>query len=603
MGRQSLGDSVAKNIQARLQAAGAMHQQGRLKEAQAIYEDILKSDPKQLDALHLLGIIAAQSKHFQNAADLIAKAIAIEPENSAFYYNQGIVLKELKQLEAAVVSYDRAIAIKPDYAEAYFNRGIALKELRQLEAAVESYDRAIMIKPDYAEVYSNRGIALQELNQPDAAIVSYNCAITIKPDYAGAYSNRGLALLELKQLDAAIASFDRAITIKPNFSEAYYNRGIALKELKQPEAAIANYDRAITIKPDYAEAFFNRGNALRDLKQLAPAIASYDRAIAIKPDFAEAYWNKSLALLLGGDFKNGLSLYEWRWKKGDAGKRWRSFAQPLWLGNELLKGKSILIHSEQGLGDTIQFCRYVPRLFEAGANVLFAPQKPLRGLMKKLGTNVSIVDENDPTLQFDFHAPLLSLPLAFKTNLTNIPSSIPYLYPDENRMNLWKKKISVGGFKIGICWHGGPSKIDTGRSLPVDNFYRLSKLKNVQLISLQKGEGVSQLRDLRLDMKIETLDESFDSGPDAFMDTAAVMKLCDLVITSDTAAAHLAGALGVPVWVALKFVPDWRWMVDRDDSPWYPTMQLFRQRSDGDWKGLFSEIEQSVIQLFGENVT
>ncbi len=495
-----LGDNLAKNIQARLQAAGAMHQQGRLKEAQAIYEDILKSDPKQLDALHLLGIIAAQSKHFQYAADLIAKAIAIEPENSAFYYNQGIVLKELKQLEAAVVSYDRAIAIKPDYAEAYYNRGIALKELKQLEAAVDSYDRAI------------------------------------------------------------------------------------------------------TIKPDYAEAFFNRGNALRDLKQLASAIASYDRAIAIKPDFAEAYWNKSLALLLGGDFKNGLSLYEWRWKKGDAEKRRRSFSQPLWLGDELLKDKSILIHSEQGLGDTIQFCRYVPRLVEAGANVLFAPQVPLRGLMKKLGTNVIIVDENDPTLQFDFHAPLLSLPLAFKTNLTNIPSSTPYLYPDENRMNLWKKKIRVGGFKIGICWHGGPSKIDTGRSLPVDNFYRLSKLKNVQLISLQKGEGVTQLRDLRLDMKIETLDESFDSGPDAFMDTAAVMKLCDLVITSDTAAAHLAGALGVPVWVALKFVPDWRWMIDRDDSPWYPTMQLFRQQSDGDWKGLFSEIEKSVIQLFGENV-
>lgn len=386
----------------------------------------------------------------------------------------------------------------------------------------------------------------------------------------------------------------------PDFAEAHYNRGIALKALKQPDAAVASYGRAITIKPDYAAAYYNRGNALRELKQLDAAVASYDRAINLDPNDAEAYWNKGFALLLGGDFEKGLPLYEWRWKKRDIEKRRLNFIQPLWLGDESLRGKSILLHCEQGLGDTIQFCRYVSRLSESGVNVLFAPQKPLRRLMENLSSNVSIVDENDPSLEFDFHSPLPSLPLAFKTNLTNIPSFIPYLHADEDRISRWKEKIGKDAFNIGICWEGGTSKIDPGRSFPVGHFHGISKLKNVRLISLQKREGGSQIGNLPSDTKIQSLGEAFDSGQDAFIDTAAVMKLCDLVITADTAVAHVAGALGVPVWVALKFVPDWRWMLDRADSPWYPTMRLFRQKSDGDWKGLFFEIEKSVIHAIGE---
>ncbi len=593
-------NAAAVRAQAQFQEAGSLHKQGRLKEAQSIYEAILEIDPRQFDALHLLGVVAAQSRNYQLAADLITKAIAINPNHSDFYSNRGLALQKLNQLDAAIASYDCAIKIKPDYAEAYSNRGIALQELNQLDAAVASYDRAVTLKPDYAKAYSNRGLALQKLKQLDAAVASYDHAITIKPDYAEAYSNRGLAFQELKQLDAAIASYDSAITIKPDFAEAYYNRGIALKELKRVEAAVTNYDRAITLKPDYAEAYYNRGNALRELKHLDAAVASYDRAITINSNDAQAYWNKGLALLLSGDFERGLPLYEWRWKNGDGDKRQYRSTQPLWLGNASLKDKSILVHCEQGLGDTIQFCRYVSQLGEAGASVIFAPQKTLRGLMKSLGSDVLIVEAGDPTLKFDFHTPLLSLPLAFNTNLTNIPSFTPYLFADEDRISLWKEKIRMDGFKIGVSWQGGASKTDPGRSFSVDHFYELSKLRNVQLISLQKGEGVSQLRELPLDMKIETLGEAFDSGPDAFMDSAAVMMLCDLVITSDTAVAHLAGALGIPVWVALKYVPDWRWMLDRKDSPWYPTMRLFRQKSDGDWKGLFSEIEKSVIQKLCE---
>ena len=591
--------AAAARVQAQFDEACALHQQGRLKEAQALFEAILKTDPKQFDALHLLGIIAVQSNNYQLAADLIAEAIALNSSNSSYYSNRGLALHKLNQFDAAVACYDQAIAIKPDYAEAYLNRGLALRELKQLDAAVDSYDRAIAIKPGLATAYYNRGNALQELRQLDAAVACYDQAIRIKPGYAAAYSNRGLALQELNQLDAAVASYDQIITIKPDFAEAHYNRGIALKELKQLAAAVASYDRAIAIKPDYAEAYYNRGNALRDLKQLDAAIVSYDRAIAIKPDYAEANWNKSLVYLLGGNFEAGWGLYEWRWKKGDMQKRQRSFTQPLWLGSESLKGKSILVHSEQGLGDTIQFCRYVARLNEIGAKVLFAPQQSLRGLMKTLGLNVIIVDETDASLKFDFHTPLQSLPLAFKTNLTNIPSSAPYLFADPARIGRWKEKIGADGFKIGVCWHGGAAKTESGRYFPAEHFYALSRLENVRLLCLHKGEGCAQLHDLPTEMKIETLGEEFDSGPAAFVDTAAVMKQCDLVISCDTAVAHLAGALGIPVWVALQFVPDWRWMLDRNDSPWYPTMRLFRQKSDGDWKSLFSEIQKSVIQQMG----
>ena len=595
--------AAAEVVQAQFDKACALHQQGRLKEAQALFEAILRTDPKQFDALHLLGIIAAQTKNYQLAADLIAKAIAMNSSNSAYYSNLGLALHKLNQFDAAVARYDQAIAIKPDYAEAYLSRGLALRELKLLDAAVDSFDRAIAIKPGLAEAYYNRGSVLQELGQLDAAVACYDQAIRIKPSYAIAYSNRGLALQELNQLDAAVASYDQIIAIQPDFAEAHYNRGIALRELKQLEAAVDSYDRAIAIKPDYAEAYYNRGNALRELKQLDAAATSYDRAITIRPDYAEAYWNKSLVLLLGGNFEAGWELYEWRWKKGDMQKLQRSFTQPRWLGNESLKGKSILVYSEQGLGDTIQFCRYVARLNEAGAKVLFAPQQSLCGLMKNIGLNVSIVEENDPSLKFDFHTPLQSLPLTFKTNLTNIPSLNPYLYADPDRIVRWKEKIGADGFKIGVCWQGSTSKAGSDRSFPVHHFYGLSRLKNVRLIGLQKGDGVSQLHDLPLDMKIESLGEEFDSGRDAFVDTAAVMNLCDLVITSDTAVAHLAGALGVPVWVALQFIPDWRWMLDRNDSPWYPTMRLFRQKSDRDWKALFSEIQKSVIQQMGASGT
>ena len=310
------------------------------------------------------------------------------------------------------------------------------------------------MRPSYAEAYCSRGVVLQKLGMLQEAVASYDLAIAIRPAYAFAFSNRGVALQGLKQLEAAIASCDRAIELMPNLAEAYYNRGIALRELNLLNKSVASYDQAIAIQPNYVEALYNRGNALKELKRLDEAVDSFDRAIMLRPDYAEAQWNKGLTLLLSGDLERGLELYEWRWKKDSAKSPSERFAKPLWTGVESVRDKSILVYSEQGLGDTIQFCRYLFNLTDLGAKVLFSPQKPLRGLMKCLANSVQIVDETESKFEFDFHIPLLSLPLAFKTNLKSIPALTPYLFAEKERVVRWKEAIGAGGFKIGVCWHG-----------------------------------------------------------------------------------------------------------------------------------------------------
>jgi tetratricopeptide (TPR) repeat protein len=580
-----------------IQEAIALHQHGQFGQAEEIYRQLLEIDPRKADALHLLGMIAHQTGHYQGAVDLIGDAIAVNPNVSSFHSNRGLALQELKQLDAAVASYDKAIALEPDYAEAYYNRGNALQELKQLDAAVASYDKAIALKPDYAEAYSNRGLALQELKQLDAAVYSYDKAIAFKLEFAKAYYNRGNALNELKQLDAAVYSYDKAIALKPDFAEAYSNRGIALKELKQLDDAIASYDKAIALKPDYAEAYYNRGTALQELKQLDAAVASCDKAIVLAPDFAEAYWNKSMLLLLTREFVKGFNLYEWRWDEKNTMKWKRNFSQPLWLGEESLSDKTILIHAEQGLGDTIQFCRYIKMVSDLDAKVIFEVQKPLVRLLKDLPGVSTLIAKGDPLPEFDFHCPLLSLPLAFKTDLNSIPSARSYLEAEVVRIAYWKDRIKGDGLKIGIAWQGSKgTTVDIGRSFELKLFEKIATQPNVHLISLQKGYGSEQLKNMPQGMQVMDLGEELDADG-AFLDSAAVIINLDLVISSDTALAHLAGALGIKTWVALKYVPDWRWMLDRQDSPWYPSLKLYRQEKMDDWSTVFDQMQMDIISM------
>ncbi|MBM3302583.1 MAG: glycosyltransferase family protein, partial [Deltaproteobacteria bacterium] len=382
-----------------------------------------------------------------------------------------------------------------------------------------------------------------------------------------------------------------SIELKPDYAEAWSNRGNALNDLRHHEEALASCERAIELKPDSAEAWINRGVALGDLRRHEEALASYDRSIELKPDSADAYWNKSLHLLRLGDFDQGWQLYEWRWQRDKFTSPSRNFPQPLWLGDASLEGGTILLHSEQGFGDSIQFCRYAKLVKKLGARVVLEIESPLIELFTTLEGVDEIVEKGAVLPNFDYHCPLLSLPLAFKTTVTKIPRDVPYLYSGEAKREQWAQHLSISKDKpsIGIVWSGNPKhKNDHNRSIRLedmsqafsDKFHWFSLQKDVPKAEhlLLRSAGVrdhsARLRD--------------------FSDTAGLISQLDLVISVDTSVAHLAGALGKPVWVLLPYVPDFRWMWDHEDSAWYPHMRLFRQSSEGDWDTVIARVGQEL---------
>jgi tetratricopeptide (TPR) repeat protein len=572
-----------------------LFRRGRLAEAKRLARRILADEPRHAQALHLLGVAASQQGNHAEGLRFIDAAMQIEGQSASIHNSCGNVLLALQRFDESVASYDKAIALKSDFAEPFCNRGGALQELKRFDEALASYDRAIALRPNYAEAFCNRGLALQELNRFDEALASYDKAIALTPDYAEAFYNRGLGLQRLNRFDEALASYDRAIALKSDFAEAFCNRGAVLQELKRLEEALASYDQAIALKPNVAEAFYSRGIVLQALSRFDEALASYDHAIALKPSYAEAFWNRALGMLLIGRYEEGWRDYEWRLAAKDFPSRRPDLELPTWQAEDL-SGRHLLVLGEQGLGDTIQFVRYLPLLAERNCKVTFlAPTKLVR-LLRRSIQPAEIVSELKAGQAIDFHVALMSLPLRFNTTLASIPHNVPYLRAEPELEARWKAQIGAHGFKIGIAWQGNP-KIAEGRSIPLEQFVPLSRVPGVRLISLQKHVGLDQLAGLSKDAAIENLGEAFDSSPDAFIDTAAVMTNLDLVITADTSIAHLAGALGRPTWVALKHVPDWRWLLDRDDCPWYPTVRLFRQPRPDDWASVFARINQELKSL------
>jgi tetratricopeptide (TPR) repeat protein len=580
-----------------LQHAVQLHKEGKLDQAELRYIAILKAQPNHFDALHFLGILRSQRGRHAEGLDHIRAALKLKPTDASALSNFGLILRGLRRPEEALASFDKALAIKPDHADALNNRGNALRDLKRPAEALASYDKALAIRPDYAEALYNRGDALKDLKRPAEAVGSYDKALAIKPDYADALNNRGVALTDLKRPAEALASYDKALAIKPDYADALNNRGNALKDLKRPEEALASYDKVLAIKADHADALNNRGNALKDLKRPAEALASYDKALAIRPDYVEALYNRGSTVLLMGDFPAGWSGYEQRWYRRDASPRTFIAPNPVWKGEDI-QGKHIVVYEEQGLGDTIHFSRFLTRLSSLGASVTFLVRSSMHRLLQPFASTIRLTDKPLQGESFDFQCALLSLPAAFGTTLETVPSDIPYLIAEALLVAHWRQRIGGHGFKIGICWQGNPAaKIDFGRSVPLRCFHPIAAIPGVRLISIQKHHGLDQLSDLPSGMTIENLGAEFDSGPDAFVDTAAVMSCLDLIITSDTSVAHLAGALGRPVWVVLKYVPDWRWMLDRSDSPWYPTMKLYRQTVRDDWTGVFDRVAGDVAKL------
>jgi len=607
-----------------LSRATAAYKAGQFAAAEHLCRQVVDSRPDLFDALHLLAIVQSRLGKKDAALANFDRALALRPDSAEAHFNRGLTLHALSRFADALSSYDRALALRPDYAGALLNRGVALYQLERYEealansdralmrlpdhadtllnrglalhalkrfaAALSSYDRALAVRPGHAEALSNRGLTLHAQQRFDEALSSYDRALAARPDYAQALCNRGLALHELKRYDEALASYDRALTLRPDYAEALSNRGLTLHAQKHFDEALASYDRALALRPDYAEAHFNRGLTLDELARFDEALASYDRALALRPDYAEAHLNEGLLRLLLGDFDRGWAKYEWRWKNASLELKERNSPRPLWLGADAIAGKTVLLHSEQGFGDAIQFCRYVPLVAARGARVILEVERPLRELMTSLAGAAQVLAGGDALPHFDLQCPLLSLPLAFGTRHDSIPSAVPYLRAAADAVAAWSARLGTKTRpRIGLVWSGNPKhKNDENRSISLRTLMPLFTVE-ATFVSLQKDVRAADAEALKAGGLLDFGDALRD-----FSDTAALVANLDLVISVDTSVAHLAGALATPVWVLLPFVPDWRWLLDRDDSPWYPTARLFRQDATRGWDGVIARVRAAL---------
>jgi tetratricopeptide (TPR) repeat protein len=565
--------------------------------ALALRPDLADAHVNRGNALHAL-------RRLTEAVSAFDRALALRPNYAQAHYNRGNALYALKRHDEALASVNAALALRPDYVEALTNCGAILHALDRDEAALASLDRAIALAPDNVEALVNRGVALNALKRYDDALACYERALRLCPDHLDALTNCGVALHDLGRIEEALASHDRALALQPDFAEALSNRGNTLLELRRFVDALAGFDRALALAPDFAEAHSNRGNALQELRRFDEALTSYDRALTLRPDFADAHFNASVCRLLRGDFARGWQEHEWRWETRHLRAVKRRFAQPLWTGADDLAGKTILLHAEQGFGDTIQFCRYVPQVVARGASVIVEAQKPLCELLRSLADGVRIMPRGAALPEFDLHCPLLSLPLAFGTRLETIPSRTPYLAAPAHKIGAWRDRLikhELGDHRrprIGLVWAGDPRKslpganrIDRQRSLQFDQLAPVLEVRDCTFYSLQKGDDAqAQLRDSVLSHRIADWSADFHD----FSDTAALIANLDLVIAVDTAVAHLAGALGKPLWLINRHNTCWRWLLDRDDSPWYPTARLFRQDATRDWHPVVTRIASAL---------
>ncbi len=543
------------------------HQAGRHAEAVAGYRQLLRADPGQAEV----------------------------------YVNIGIALKAQGQPGEAAACYRQAIQLKPELVEAHYNLANVLKEQGRFDQAVESYEHAVRLKPDFAQACYNLGNTLRSCGRPVEAIENYHRAVRLKGDYAAAYVNLAMTLKELGRTEEAVDNYTQAIRLDPNSPEARNNLGIALKELGRLEEAVGSYAEAIRLEPDYAEAHSNMGIALHARGDHNAALESFERAIQIKPEYAQAHWNRSLVLLVKGRFEEGWGEYRWRRKTSLAQFAYpHRLDKPLWDGG-LFAGKRLLVHYEQGLGDNLQFVRYLPMVKQRGGTVIFEAPQSMYGLLKSFDGIDELVEASPaapPDVEFDLCVSLMDLPGIFGATLDNIPADVPYIHADPAKAEHWWQRFAGDGFKVGLVWGGrptGPNEVLSlqHRSCRLEHLAPLVDVPGVALYGLQKGPAAAQAGQLPRRIMISNHGEHFED----FSDTAAAIENMDLVISIDTSVAHLAGAMGKPVWVLLKTDADWRWLLDRDDNPWYPTMRLFRQTKVGDWADVLCRVADELGRL------
>ncbi len=572
------------------------HEAGRLDEAIAGYSRAIELRPDFPEACYNLGNVFAALGRLDQAAERYARVLALSPHSAHAHNNLGVVRKEQGRSEEAAACFGRATELDPDFPDAHNNLGNLLMAQKRLNEAGACFRRALELDPAFAAAHNNHGTLLMEQGRPEEAAACFAGTIALMPQFPEAHNNLGSAFMELGQLDAAAACCQRALALRRNFPEARYNLGNVRKEQGRLDEAVAAYAEAIEARPDFAGAHHNLGVVLRQQGRLDEAVACYGRAIALDPD-PETHNNLAMALLARGDMAAGWKEYEWRWRTPNMLKARRDFAQPQWQGDEA-GGRTLLIHAEQGFGDTLQFCRYAGLAAQRGWRVILEVQKPLVRLLDGLPGVDLVLARGEALPHFDLHCPMLSLPLAMATTLATIPGDGPYLRPDQGLTAAMHARLAAGGrqgLRIGLVWAGNPrrhspalSALDRRRSIAPERLAPLFELPGLHLVSLQKdGPAAPEAFPLT-----DFMDEMGD-----FADTAALVAALDLVISVDSAVAHLAAAMGKPVWVLDRFDPCWRWLSGRRDSPWYPTLRLYRQPRPGDWEAVLAEVTHDLVHI------
>ena len=611
-------------IQGLLERAVNAHKTAQLEEAKQLYIEILAKDVRHAKSLYGLGLIAHQGGSLDVAASMMKRAIAADPNDVAFHRALGAVLRDQKKTDEALAEYEAVLKLAPNDEESHFNLGdifleksdlaeaerrlkralelradrsatheilfVVLWRQRRLDEAQPSFQRALALEWNSAQGLKNIGSRLVKSGATEAAWICFEKALALDPNEADAHNGMGALLQEQGKLDEAEARFLRALACRPEFAQAQCNLGnIALKR-KQFAEAKRRYERALAIDAGMAEAHSNLGSILVAEHKFEEGRRSYARALELAPGFNDGLWNRCMLDLLEGKFDSGWKGYEVRRAMERIAPR--SLPEPLWRG-EPLNGARILLHAEQGQGDTLQFMRYAPLVHAAGGTVILDVKPPVLRLAKQLPGVSDAIASGNPLPACEWQCPLMSLPLALKTSLESIPARVPYLHvPDEARQKAAGVELPQGKLRVGFVWRGNPEyRDDELRSMALSTFAPLFGVDGVQFCSLQIGPAAAQLRDV----DAQIVDLTADIAD--FADTAALIERLDLVISVDTAVAHLTGALARPVWTLLPFAPDWRWLLDREDSPWYPTMRLFRQPSPGNWPEVIARAGEELKKL------
>jgi hypothetical protein len=562
MSKPSPSPPPVGNLGVTIEQAVALHRQGRLQDAEKIYARILKDAPDQAETLQLMAQLQLALGRSARAHDYASAAVRARPNAADPLVLLGHIQRALKQDEEAIATFEKAVALDGNHIDALGCLGDALLARGRAEEALSCFDKILARVPRHAE----------------------------------AHANRAAALAALGRFAEALTACEAALAAVPSHPIALYNRANALANLDRHVEALAAYDRVVGLFPQHLAAWNNRGNTLMALKRHREAIASFDSALALAPQFADAHFNRALALLAVGDYARGFAEYEWRWRRSGMSSR-RNYGR-LWLGEFSLARKTILISSEQGLGDSIQFARYVPLLTRSGATVVLEVHAELKSLLSRLEGAAQVVARGEPLPAFDVHCPLGSLPLAFKTEPATVPAEIPYLAADEVRIAKWRPRIAaLAPPRVALVWAGNPNHAnDRNRSIASMKLRPLWEAGSASFVSLQRDLRAADAAELKAAPGILHLGEELAD----LDDTAAVLSLCDVVISVDTAVAHLAAAMGRPTWVLLPFAPDWRWALDGERSPWYPAARLIRQPQAGDWDSVIARV-RSDLGAFGAN--